>query len=118
MAFAYAHRFVDYSAVLGAAPDRAVLRFVYGVRGNRRQSPVSLKQIQEYFRATPDAFIVTLVDELLDRGLLVVQRTSPNRKRTGYVYEITNDGVGYLYNNRWDRPDGRDAAPRELNASN
>jgi hypothetical protein len=92
--YAYAHRFVDYSRT-NVNMTTAILRFVYDVRGNRRSNPVTLRQIQTYFRATAAEFTAAVVDKLLADGRLVILRTGA-RKRCGYVYEITPCSVACL----------------------
>lgn len=107
MPYAYAHRFVDYSVTPAPNIHRAVLRFVYGIR-KHRVSSVTLKQIEKYFRATPVEFIRKSVDHLVEKGCLLMLRSSPNRKRTSYVYCETNQGVCYLYQGiYYDTEDGR-----------
>lgn len=108
MGYAYAHRFVDYSATSAGSMQRPMLRFVYGIR-EHRASAVTLKQIEQYFRATPPEFTRKTVDKLVDRGCLLMHRSSPNRKRFSYLYNITNQGYCYLYQDTfWDTPKGRE----------
>lgn len=106
MSYAYAHRFVDYSATKENM-RRAILRFIYGLRG-KRENPVTLRQIERYFRATPPEFTRKTVDDLIDRYYLVILRTGLS-DRAGYVYEQTNMGNAYMYGDTvWDTPRGRE----------
>lgn len=112
MSYAYAHRHLDYSAPDSESMSRAVLRFVYGIN-DRRANAVSLKQIEGYFQATPPDFTRSVVDRLIKAHQLVMLRNSLNRKRTGYVYDITNQGSAHLYGDSvWDTPKGHEVKAR------
>lgn len=105
-------RKVDWSA-----SDRsmrgAIVRFVHGLH-DRRQNCVNLKQIQKWFSGTPAEFVAQQVDQLVSSHYLVMLRTSLNRKRCTYTYDVTNMGIALMLNwSTWDTPKGREQASRE-----
>lgn len=109
--YAYAHRFVDYSAT-SQNMDRAALRFIYGIR-DRRENAVNLSQIEKYFKATPAEHTRKVVDRLVQKGYVLMLRSSASRKRTGYLYDLSNMGADYLYGDTvWDTPRGREPYER------
>ena len=85
-------RQIDYSAVKpGIDMQHAIQAFV----GRRQSGTVTLRVIQKWFRATPPEFTAKKVAEAVDSQKIDIQRTSPNRKRTGYVYQDHHYGVDF-----------------------
>lgn len=104
-------RGLDWSAMRNRSMRGAILRFVYGIH-DRRKIPVTLAQIKKWFSGTRPEFVSSEVDGLVEKGLIVMQRTGP-RRRCGYVYDITYNGVCYMRDwTYWDTPEGRRAAGR------
>ena len=88
-------RVVDFSQVTTGRGGQCMARsemlgFIRGIRGPR-QEPVSFKQISRWLCATPDDFIHKVLDDLLAAGIVRIIRTSLNRKRAGYRYEINSN---------------------------
>ena len=85
-------RVIDFSQQVRTSPNGAILSFVFGIKG-RRQNAVTMAEIQRWFKATPKDVTAKNVDRLVDNGFLVQLRTSCNRKRTSYIYDITESGM-------------------------
>ena len=81
---------IDFSKT--SIPMRgALLSFIRGLRGPR-ENPVSTRDIERHFSATPKAFILAQLDALQSDGYVAVRRNGLNRKKAGCVYEITEAG--------------------------
>ena len=97
---------VDFSACPERSIKGAILRFVHGIH-DHRVSPVTLAEIQRWFRATPKAFVAAKLDELVQSGHVVMLRNGINR-RCVCVYCISNMGLARMLGmSSWDTPHGR-----------
>jgi len=94
-------RMIDWSAVKSpdnkAAMRRQILRFVGGIRGERKNE-VTKKQILAWFRATPPDFVDEAIWDALREDEIDVRRTALlNRRANGRsVYELTDKGRAVL----------------------
>lgn len=87
---------IDYSSPAlkgdGAkACQNEIVRFVAGIRRPRR-TPVTTKQILQWFRATPQEFVHTQLDATLIAGRIraVPRSLKSTRRHNGVcVYEVT-----------------------------
>jgi hypothetical protein len=94
-------RLIDWSKV--ASPDRPramrkqVLRFVGGIRGERK-GEVTGNQIRAWFHGTPAAFVDAAICSAVSREELNVCRTALGRSKANerYVYELTDKGRASL----------------------
>ena len=82
----YPQRQIDFSATKpGIDMQHAIQAFV----GRRMSGTCTMRVIQQWFRATPPGFTAVKVAEAVDSQKITMRRTSPNRKRTSYVFEAT-----------------------------
>lgn len=95
MSLAKQDRAIDWSAVKGdalAAMRRAVLRFVRGYRGERKNE-VTRKQILDWFKGTPSEFVEDAILDAVTRDELRPCRAAlVQRSNSKTVYEITDKG--------------------------
>jgi hypothetical protein len=66
-----------------------IARFVFGLRGERR-NPVSLRQIQKRFPATDERALHACINDLLTDGRVSIVRNGP---RTGHSHR---QGFSYI----------------------
>jgi hypothetical protein len=75
--------------------QKEICRFVNGTH-KPRSRPVSQKDILQWFSGTPADWVLNELDICMGKDLVRIVRTSTNRKRTAYRYEIT-DKARLLY---------------------
>lgn len=74
-----------------AALQKQIIAFIQGVRGER-QTPVTEKQIVDWFRATDPAFVRHQLTEVCGDGRVRIyprSLSSSRRHNGGYVYEVS-----------------------------
>jgi len=91
-----------------------LLRFVYGIH-DHRACAVTKKQIEKWFSGTPKEHVGREIDAAVEAGHLVMLRNGLDRKRAGYVYDITRMGVSYVFGDTvWDNTPELQARNREV----
>ncbi|MDA8232764.1 MAG: hypothetical protein M0006_15645 [Magnetospirillum sp.] len=77
-----------------AALARMVIKFIGGIRGPRG-TPVTLKQIEQWFRATDKVFLGKVLTTLVYDGKVMIGQRSFNSSRRAngsYVYWLPETG--------------------------
>lgn len=89
----YPERFIDYSIPANGIRF-PLMRYILGLRVDKRANSVTLKQIQKFFSETPSKYVANKVDDLVQVGYVEIKRSDLKGKT--YVYELTEAGERML----------------------
>ena len=87
-------RVIDFSQITAGVGGRymckrRICEFVMGIRGPR-ENPVSFKQINNWVRTTPEEFVDSCLNDLIEQGSVVIARASLGGKAYRYTIPSRN----------------------------